>query len=132
MLTEDEAKEVLSRAGVPVTPCQVVFSAREAARAAREIGFPVVLKVRSAVITHKTDVGGGVYLNLKSITQVRRAFYDLMKKVRHRDLRAGAAVQPMAPSGIEVITGMTGDPQFGPVRGAAKAGGAVRLPRFAL
>ena len=83
----------------------------------KELGFPVVLKVISADVIHKSD-SGGVRLGLANSTQVGRAYSDIMSSVRQRHPQAtiqGISVQPMAPPGIEVIIGMSTDPQFGPV-----------------
>jgi len=126
VLTEDESKQILALAGIPSTPCRVVESPGEAARAAGEMGFPVALKVRSTIITHKSDVGG-VYLNLDCPEQVSRAFNDMREKVRGLDPGAGATVQPMAPPGVEVIIGMTTDSHFGPVMAFGLGGAAVEV-----
>lgn len=126
VLTEDEAKEVLSVTGVPVNPGRVAFSAGEAARAAGEVGFPAAVKIRSTVITHKTEAGG-VRLGLKSKAQVRRAFQEIMARVRPLDPEAGVLVQPMAPPGVEVIIGMTADRQFGPVMAFGLGGTQVEV-----
>jgi len=126
VLTEDESKQILALAGIMSTPCRVVESPGESALAAGEMGFPVALKVRSTVITHKSDVGG-VYLNLDSPEQVSRAFKDMREKVRGLDPGAGATVQPMAPPGIEVIIGMTTDSHFGPVMAFGLGGTAVEV-----
>ena len=117
VLTEVESKQVLAEAGIAVTPVRLAKTADEAAKAAQEIGLPVVLKVVSPDITHKSDVGG-VKLNLTSLPAVAAAFSDIVAAVRQHQPQArieGVAVQPMAQPGIEVIMGMTKDPQFGPV-----------------
>lgn len=113
-LYEDESKEILRLAGIKVNGCRAVFSPGEAVRAAEETGFPAVLKVRSSVITHKSDVGG-VYLGLNGPEQVRRAFMEMKEKTLTIDPGAGATVQKMVSSGIEIIIGVTKDSQFGPV-----------------
>ena len=81
------------------------------------MGFPVVLKIVSPDITHKSDVGG-VKVGLGSKKEVEAAFAEIMKSVRKKQPNArieGVAVQKMAPEGTEVIVGMSKDPQFGPV-----------------
>jgi acyl-CoA synthetase (NDP forming) len=117
VLTEVESKQILAEAGIPVAPARLARTVDEAARAAQEIGFPVVLKIVSPDITHKTDVGG-VSLNLDSPEEVAAAFDDVAAAVRRQQPEArieGVAIQPMAKPGTEVIIGMTKDPQFGPV-----------------
>ncbi|HXG41729.1 MAG TPA: acetate--CoA ligase family protein [Dehalococcoidia bacterium] len=117
VLTEVESKQVLAEAGIPVVPARLATTPQEAAAAARELGFPAVLKVVSPDIVHKTDVGG-VRLGLKDAEEVAAAFNDLVEGVRRHAPGAridGVSVQPKAPPGIEVILGMSRDPQFGPV-----------------
>ncbi len=81
---------------------------------ARECGFPVVLKVNSPKVVHKSD-GGGVFLNLKEEQSVREAFRKIMKNYRDLDLEATVTVQSMLRKGVEVLIGTTADRQFGPV-----------------
>ncbi len=110
VLTEVESKQVLAEAGIPVAPARLAGTAEEAAKAALEIGLPVVLKVVSPHIIHKSDVA--------SPSEVTAAFQEVMAAVRRHQPEAsieGVSVQPMAKPGIEVIMGMTKDPQFGPV-----------------
>ena len=117
LLTEVEAKEMLEAAGIPVAKTRLAKDRDEAARVAGEIGYPIVIKVVSPDIAHKSDVGG-VRLNLNSADEVRAAFDAMMADVKKAQPSAnilGAAVQHMAPTGTEVIIGMTKDPQFGPV-----------------
>jgi acetyl-CoA synthetase (ADP-forming) len=113
-LCEDEVKEILQRVGVPVTPCYLARSEEEAVARAIEVGYPVVLKVRSPLIAHKSD-SGGVVLNLANGYQVRRAYRQIMDRVKGVDPEAAVTVQPMASPGREVIVGFTVDRQFGPV-----------------
>lgn len=117
LLTEVEAKQVLREAGVPATET-VLATSREAAEAeAARIGFPVVLKVVSPDIAHKSDVGG-VKLNLASKEAVGSAYDEIIASARAAQPGAnivGVAVQQMAKPGTEVIIGMTTDAQFGPV-----------------
>ena len=117
VLTEMESKQVLAEAGIPVAPARLARTREEAVKAARSIGFPVVLKVLSPDISHKTEVGG-VKLGLASPQDVAAAFDEIVASVRQRQPSAkieGLSVQAMAAAGIEVIMGMTKDAQFGPV-----------------
>ena len=117
VLSEVEAKELLAAAGIPVIEAQLATTADEAATIAGDIGYPVALKIVSAQITHKSDVGG-VLLNVETADAVRAAFGEITKAAKKADAKAhidGVSVQRMAEPGVEVITGMTMDPQFGPV-----------------
>ncbi len=117
LLTEVEAKALLEEAGVPVARTLLARTREEAERAAEEVGYPVVLKIVSPDIAHKSDVGG-VRLNLRDREAVGQAFNEVVGNARRAvpDARiTGVAVQHMAPQGTEVIVGMTTDPQFGPV-----------------
>jgi acyl-CoA synthetase (NDP forming) len=117
VLTEIESKQVLEEAGVPTTTARLAKTAEEAVNAAKKFGYPAVLKVVSPDVTHKSDVGG-VRLGLDSPEAVTAAFAEIVDAVtKHQpDARIeGVAVQKMARPGIEVIVGMSKDPQFGPV-----------------
>jgi acyl-CoA synthetase (NDP forming) len=117
VLTEIESKEVLARAGIPVTQAALATSAVEAGKLAKKMGFPVVLKIVSPDITHKSDVGG-VIVGLDSKKAVEAGYAAILKAVRKKQPKArveGIAVQKMAPEGTQVIVGMSKDPQFGPV-----------------
>ncbi len=118
LLTEAEAKDLLAAYGLPVTPAVACRTADEAAAAARRIGFPVVLKLLSTRLTHKSDVGG-VQLNLADEKAVRDAFERIranVAKVGEADAFEGVTVQPMVTEkGIELIIGSSTDRQFGPV-----------------
>ena len=117
LLTEPEAKEMLGGAGVNVVPTRLARSREEAVAIGKELGFPVVLKIASEDIIHKSDAGG-VVLGLKNSRQVGQAFDRVVKNGRRHFPRAsimGAAVQKMAPPGVEVIMGVSRDSQFGPV-----------------
>lgn len=117
LLTEVEAKEMLEAAGIPVAKTRLARDSDEAAKLADEIGYPIVIKIVSPDVAHKSDVGG-VRLNLTSADEVRAAFDAMMADVKRAQPGAnlvGAAIQHMAPQGTEVIVGMTTDPQFGPV-----------------
>jgi acyl-CoA synthetase (NDP forming) len=117
LLTEVESKELLGAAGIPVATARLAKSGKEAAEIAGQIGYPVVLKVVSGDIAHKSDVGG-VELNLKNAAAVRSAFARIKASAKDAAPSAkidGVSVQPMARPGTEVIIGLTTDPQFGPV-----------------
>lgn len=117
ILTEVESKQVLGEAGIPVARAELAGSREEAVAAARQIGLPVVLKIVSPDISHKSDVGG-VKLNLGSEEEVAAAFDEIVEAARRGQSEAtvlGVSVQKMARPGVEVIMGMTKDPQFGPV-----------------
>ncbi len=118
LLTEFESKQVLQAYGIPVVETRLAASEEEAAKAARDIGFPVVLKLNSSTITHKTDVGG-VKLNLKDEAAVCEAFRTIRQAVAEKagaQHFAGVSVQPMiALEGYELILGSSIDAQFGPV-----------------
>jgi acetyltransferase len=116
-LPQSNLHAMLTAYGIPVPPIKLARSAGEAAQVAREMGFPVALKVASPDISHKSDVGG-VRLNLADEAAVATAFSEMMTSVRiaFPDARIdGADVQPMIPDGQEVIIGVVRDPQFGPV-----------------
>lgn len=117
-LTEDEAKRLLDYYNFPVVRTQVAKSAEEAVNLARQIGYPVVLKILSPQITHKTDVGG-VMLDLGSDIEVRDAFEQIIQRARKAHPQAeilGVTIQPMIrKEGYEVIIGGNFDPLFGPV-----------------
>jgi acyl-CoA synthetase (NDP forming) len=117
ILTEVESKQILGEAGIPIADAQLATTSEEAVTAARQIGLPVVLKIVSPDISHKSDVGG-VKLNLGSEEEVAAAFDEIVAAARRAESEAtvlGVSVQKMARPGVEVIMGMTMDPQFGPV-----------------
>jgi len=117
LLNEVEAKDVLRDAGVPVTNTTLATTRDDAQSQAQAAGYPVVLKVVSPDIAHKSDVGG-VKLNLNDRDAVGAAYDEILANSKAAVPNArikGVAVQHMAPQGTEVIVGMTTDPQFGPV-----------------
>lgn len=117
MLLPHEACDVLSSCGIRVAPCVMARSPEEAVQAAESLGYPVVLKIVSPHIIHKSDVGG-VKVNLKTSNDVRFAYYEIMANASRFTPGAtvyGVAVTPMVPQGMEVIVGMNRDPQFGPL-----------------
>jgi acetyltransferase len=118
LLTELESKQILAGYGIPTVPTFVAASDAEAVERAGGLGYPVVLKLHSRTLTHKTDVGG-VQLNLTDAASVRRAYRAIEASVQdgvgagHFD---GVTVQPMLRlDGYELILGSSIDPQFGPV-----------------
>lgn len=117
LLTEIESKHVIEAADIPTTRTLLARCVDEAVASAREIGYPVVLKIVSPDIAHKSDIGG-VELNLQSEPAVRSAYERILARLASAlpDVRpSGVSIQPMARAGTEVIVGMTRDPQFGPV-----------------
>jgi len=117
LLTEVESKELLSKAGIPVVEAKLARSKKQAISISKELGFPVVLKISSPDVIHKSD-SGGVKLGLANATQVGKAYSEIVSSIRQAFPKAvieGLSVQRMAPSGVEVIVGMSKDAQFGPV-----------------
>jgi acyl-CoA synthetase (NDP forming) len=117
LLTAMAAEKLLAAHGIPVAPTELARSATEAVRLAKQLGFPVALKVASPDIAHKSDVGG-VRLNLLSASLVSKAYREIMTRVRAHLPQAvidGITVQSMAKPGIEVVAGLTRDRTFGPV-----------------
>ena len=116
-LTEVEAMRLLGDAGLPVIEQRLAATADEAVAAADALGYPVVMKIVSADILHKSDIGG-VALNLSDADAVRTAFDNIMTKaaVAMPDAALeGCLVAPMAGAGVETILGVQSDPVFGPV-----------------
>lgn len=116
-LTEMESKELLGQAGINVTKTKLAKSAQEAMSLSKEMGFPVVLKIASPDIIHKSDIGG-VKVGLENEEQVEKAYQEIMAAAKEKEPKAnieGITVQQMARPGVEVIIGMSKDPQFGPV-----------------
>ncbi len=118
LLNEFESKQLLAAYGIPVAQTIVTKSPEEAITAAKQIGYPVVAKLVSKTITHKSDVGG-VQLDLRSPDDVRRAFNEIKERVLVGFSPAdfeGVSIQPMIlRDGYELILGSSIDPQFGPV-----------------
>jgi acetyltransferase len=116
LLTEIESKAILEAYGIPTVKTLIARSAEEAVQAAAKLGSPVVLKLHSEKIAHKTDVGG-VKLNLRTKTEIQQAYFDIEKSVRAiPGAFLGVVVEPMIQSdGYELIFGSSIDPQFGPV-----------------
>ena len=118
LLTEVESKQLLAAYGLPVVPTEVAVSEDDAAAKATAIGYPIVIKLFSETITHKTDVGG-VHLDLRDEQSVRSAYRSIESSVRGRGSKGdflGVTVQPMVKTeGYELIVGSSVDAQFGPV-----------------
>jgi len=115
-LLETEAKGILAEYGIPVTRFKLAKSEAEAIKAAEEIGYPVVLKIVSPDVLHKSDVGG-VIVGLKDARDVERAYRQVLENVKKHKPEArvvGILVEEMVPASIEVIVGSVRDPQFGP------------------
>ena len=126
LLTEAESKQLLAAYGIPVVETLVATTSEDAVAAAEQLGYPVVLKLHSETVTHKTDVGG-VYLNLHSAEEVRHAFEAIAHNLETAFPDSppalgtpdflGITVQPMMQrdGGYELIVGSSIDPQFGPI-----------------
>lgn len=116
VLTEHESKKILAVYGIPVTREELVTDAEAAVEAAMRIGYPVVLKIESPDILHKTEVSG-IRLNIKTPEEVKSAFVEIQENVKlhkpHASIK-GMLVQEMLSQGLEVIIGIGRDNVFGP------------------
>ena len=122
--TEASAKRALGRLGIAFAPERIAASAVDAGRAALELGFPVVMKILSPDIAHKTEAGG-VALGLTDVAQVEAEFAAMMARVKSRVPAArieGVVVARQLVSGVEVLVGTHVDPVFGPVITAGAGG----------
>lgn len=132
LLTEFESKQLLTAYGIPTVETRIATTEAEAIQQAEEIGYPVVLKLHSETITHKTDVGG-IRLHLSNADAVREAYQAIEETVREKAGPGhflGVTVQPMIPSdGYELILGSSLDPQFGPVLLFGSGGQLVEVYR---
>ena len=113
VVTEQDAKAVLKKYGIRVPQYAMATSADEAARQAKKIGFPLVMKAVSPQILHKTDVGG-VKVGVSSPQEAKKIFQDMHRRLSKKGLQ-GILLEKMVPKGIELIVGIQNDPQFGPV-----------------
>ena len=116
VITEELSKSILKTYGVKVPPFALVTSAEEAVKQAKKIGFPLVMKVVSPQILHKTDVGG-VKVGLDNVNDVKKTFKDMygrLSKKKGVDVK-GILLEKMVPKGVELIVGIQNDSQFGPV-----------------
>jgi len=117
---EHEAKDIMKEYGIPIPAYDTAATADEAVEKSKKIGFPVVLKILSKDILHKSDAGG-VKINLKNEDEVRQAFEEIMENAKkfgkekgiEVDLNRGVFISDFADMGTEVIVGVTRDPQFG-------------------
>jgi acyl-CoA synthetase (NDP forming) len=128
--TETRARDLLAGAGVPVVPGELATSADEAVEAAARLGLPVAVKICSAQITHKSDIGG-VALGLRSADEVRAA-YERVSAAGSRVPGArvdGVLVTPMRAGGVGLLAGVTMDPAFGPVLAVGLGGVWVEVLR---
>jgi acetate---CoA ligase (ADP-forming) len=117
VLDEAACRALLQEAGIPFIPAHACSSAEAAVQAADACGYPVVLKVLSPDLAHKSDVGG-VRLNLPDAAAVRAAFIAMVQEVRAKAPKAritGVLVSPMLRGGVECVLGMARDPVFGPL-----------------
>ena len=117
LLTEVESKELLEEAGIPVVETRLATSKEEAINIAESIGFPVVLKIISPEVIHKSDMGG-VKIGIADNSSVGEAYDSIMSSIKNAMPSAsihGISVQKMADPGTEVIIGASTDPQFGHV-----------------
>ncbi len=115
-LFEYEAKELLASVGIPVTRSVLAKDANEAVELAKKIGFPIVCKIVSPDILHKSDAGG-VRIGIQTPEEVKKAYNDIIANAKRYKPNAnivGILIQEMAPQGREVIVGAIKDPQFGP------------------
>ena len=116
VITEEVAKSILKSYGIKVPGYTLVNSADQAAKAAKKLGFPLVMKVVSPQILHKTDVGG-VKVGLDNVNDVKKTFNDMYKRLSKKKgvQLKGILLEKMVPKGTELIVGLQNDPQFGPV-----------------
>jgi acyl-CoA synthetase (NDP forming) len=129
VLDEIRCKSVLKAAGVKVTLPVLAASKKEAMASAEKLGYPVVMKVVSPQITHKSDIGG-VKLKLQNKAQIGSAFDEIMAAVQKKAPTAtveGVSIQKMADPGLELVLGMTRDPQFGPMLMFGLGGTSVEI-----
>ena len=115
-MLETEAKTVCMEFGIPVTKFELAKNEADAVTFAKSIGFPVVLKIVSPEIIHKSDIGG-VVVGIKNAREVTDAYEKILKNVEKNAPKArieGVLIEEMAPSGTEVIVGSVKDLQFGP------------------
>ena len=115
-LYEHEAKKLFAMYGMPVTAIYVAETEDEAVKAANDIGYPIVLKIVSPQILHKSDAGG-VIVGIDDDQGIRDGFNTIIKNAKNYKPDAeitGILVQEMAPKGTEIIIGSTTDPTFGP------------------
>jgi 3-hydroxypropionyl-CoA synthetase (ADP-forming) len=116
VITEELSKSILKTYGVKVPPFALVTSVEDAVKQAKKIGFPIVMKVVSPQILHKTEVGG-VKVGIDNVNDVKKTFTDMygrLSKKKGVDVK-GILLEKMVPKGVELIVGIQNDPQFGPI-----------------
>ncbi|TFG32774.1 acetyl-CoA synthetase [Candidatus Thorarchaeota archaeon] len=117
---ENEAKDIMKAYGIPIPAYDTAVTADEAVQKSKAIGYPVVLKILSKDVLHKSDAGG-VKINLRNDDEVRKAFTEIMTNAKNYgkekgievDLSRGVFISDFADMGTEIIVGVTKDPQFG-------------------
>ena len=114
VITEEDAKSILSVYEIKVPAYSIVTTESEAVSKAKEIGFPLVAKIVSDQILHKTDVQG-VKVGLQNENEVKETFIDMYNRLSKDYKVKGVLLEKMVPKGIELIVGLQNDPQFGPV-----------------
>ena len=117
VITEELSKSILKTYGIKVPPYALATSASEAVTQAKKIGFPLVMKVVSPQILHKTDVGG-VKVGIDNVTDVKKTFDDMYGRLSKKNgvNVKGILLEKMVPKGgVELIVGIQNDPQFGPM-----------------
>lgn len=113
VITEESSKDILSEYGIKVPKYALVTNSDEAVQKSKEIGFPLVAKIVSPDILHKTDVGG-VKVGLSSEDEVKKAFDDMFNRLKEKFDVKGVLLEKMVPKGVELIVGLQNDSQFGP------------------
>lgn len=113
VITEESSKEILGEYGIKVPKYALVTNSDEAVQKSKEIGFPLVAKIVSPDILHKTDVGG-VKVGLSSEDEVKQAFDDMFNRLKEKFDVKGVLLEKMVPKGVELIVGLQNDSQFGP------------------
>ena len=116
VITEEAAKSILKKYKISVPGFSLVNSSQQAAKDAKKLGFPLVMKVVSPQILHKTDVGG-VKVGIDNVADVKKIFNDMhgrLSKKKDVDVK-GILLEKMVPKGVELIVGIQNEPQFGPV-----------------
>ncbi len=111
-----DALEILDAYGIPAALYEIAYSEKEAVAIAEKAGYPVVLKINTPPILHKTEFGG-VVIDLRTAKEVREAFNNLKKKIHHlkKNGKYSVVIQEMVGSGVETVIGMSTDPSFGPL-----------------
>ena len=129
LLSEHEAYELLRKHGVPVPANKIVKRREDAARVAREIGFPVVMKIVSPQVIHKSDVGG-VITGVENAKEAERYFVEIINRVKNKKPQAeieGVIVEKQMPPGLELLVGGKIDQSFGKVISFGLGGKLVEL-----